>query len=359
MASIQVIDFHQQGYDDESILHSPIAGTQSAVIETCLALARDVDVTLFNATDRERRAGRLTVKPNRAVAVPELAAADWVVFVSTVPPDILERMPHRAGRPRLALWAHHDANQGAVQSLTKPSVRRQLSRCLFVSEWQRRRYCETFALEPELTAVIGNPYCQRAFDRTDRRAKSFEQPHLIYTSTPFRGLDVLVDAFPLFAAKFPAARLTVLSGMELYGERNDDRQQALLARIARSPGMQLHAPAGKLALYRCLQDANVFAHPSTFDETFCIAALEARVLENALLLTRSGALPEVYPDAQFMARPDPPAGFAEQWAAFMIDAWSAIAAAPPRPALSSAAANFAATYAPAAVAERFRRALLA
>jgi glycosyltransferase involved in cell wall biosynthesis len=281
------------------------------------------------------------------------------VFVSAVPPDILDRMPDRAGRPRLALWAHHDTNQGAVQSLAKPSVRRQLSKCLFVSEWQRRRYNDAFALDPERTAVIGNPYCRRALERVERRAKSFDRPRLIYTSTPFRGLDLLVDAFPIFASRFPDATATVLSGMELYGERNDERQQALLARIARTPGMALHAPTGKLALYAHLQDANLFAHPSTFDETFCIAALEARVLENALLMTRSGALPEIYPDARLMARPDPPAAFAEQWAAFLIEAWSEIAASPPRDALSAAAATCAATYAPSAVAARFLRALSA
>ena len=357
MASIAVIDFHHQAYDDESILHAPIAGTQSAVVETCLALAQDVDVTLFNATDRERQVGRLGIKPNRAVAVPALAAADWVVFVSTVPPDILERMPHRAGRPRLALWAHHDTNQPPVQSLAKPSVRRQLSTCLFVSEWQRRRYCDTFLIDPATTAVIGNPYCARALDRIERRPKSFDHPHLIYTSTPFRGLDVLVEAFPAFTARFPEARLTVLSGMELYGERNDERQQALLARIEREPGMQLHRPAGKLKLYECLQDANVFAHPASFDETFCIAALEARVLGNALWLTRGGALPEIFPDARFTARADPPRGFARDWAAFMIDAWSELRASPPREELAAAAAAHAARYAPAAVAERFRRAL--
>jgi hypothetical protein len=135
MPNVIVIDLAPQAYDDESILHSPIGGMQSAVIETCRALAEDLDVTLFNASDRERRAGRLVIRPNRAVPVPELAAADWVVFVGTVPPDILDRLPHRAGRPRVALWAHHDANQGAVQSLTRPAVLRQLAKCLFVSAW--------------------------------------------------------------------------------------------------------------------------------------------------------------------------------------------------------------------------------
>lgn len=357
MASAIIIDFDRQAYDDESVLHAPIGGTQSAVVETCLALAEEIDVTLFNATDRERRVGRLAIRPNRAVAVPELAAADWVVFVSTVPPEILERLPFRGGRPRLALWAHHDANQGAVQSLARPAVLRQLSRVLFVSQWQRDRYAATFAVDPAAAVVIGNPYCRRALDRIEARAKSFEHPRLVYASTPFRGLDVLADAFPAFAARFPGAEATVLSGMELYGDAHNEPYRALFDRIDRTPGMRLLRPAGKLRLYECLRDANVFAHPATFDETFCVAALEARVLENALLLGRGGALQEIYGDARFVERAADKAAYAQAWSEFMIDAWTRIAASPPREALAAAAADCRARYSPAAVAARFRAAL--
>jgi glycosyltransferase involved in cell wall biosynthesis len=277
--------------------------------------------------------------------------------VGTVPPDILDRLPHRAGRPRVALWAHHDANQGAVQSLTRPAVLRQLARCLFVSAWQRDRYASTFSIDPAIGVVIGNPYCLRALERTEPRAKSFDHPHLVYASTPFRGLDVLVVAFPAFAARFPGARLTVLSGMELYGDAENEPYRVLFDRIRRTPGMRLLKPAGKLALYECLRDANVFAHPSTFDETFCIAALEARVMEDVLLLGRGGALPEIFGDARFADRGPDPLSYARAWSEFMSDAWTQIAASPPRAALAAAAAEYRARYAPAAVAARFRHAL--
>jgi len=357
VTKLTVIDFSAQPYDGEDILHSPLGGTQSAVLETCLALSNDLDVTLHNATDRERRIGRLAIKPNRAVSAGELVAADWVVFVSGVPSGLLERIPHRAGRPRLALWAHHDVVQPAVQHLTEPAVLRQLAKYLFASEWQRDRYCATFFIDRAATAVVGNPYCQRALERIERRDKSFDQPHLIYTSTPDRGLSVLVDAFPAFVARHPGAKLTVLSGMELYGSADNEPYRRLFEKVEETPGVRLMKPTGKLRLYECLRDANVFAYPSTIDETFCIAALEARVLENVLLLGKRGALPENFADARFVALSGDPATYAPAWAQFMSDAWAQVSASPPRAELAAAAAAYRERFAPAAVARRVRGAL--
>ena len=356
MASLVVIDPHAQAYDDESILHQPLAGTPSAVLETCLALAQQIDATLFNGVAEDKQAGCLRLRPSRRVAVADLAATDWVVFVSSIRPELLEKLPFRIGRPRLALWAHHDIDQPAVASLTKPSLLRQISKFLFVSEWQRDRYCEQFAIDKAVTAVIGNPYCERALERVGKIEKRYDAPHLCYTSTPFRGLDVLADAFPIFASRFPDARLTVLSGMELYGKSDNSRFQRVFDRLFSMPQVECLKPAGKLKLYEYLREANVFSYPSTFAETFCIGALEACVLQNAVLLTRTGALPEIFPDAGFISqglgKPSP-----EAWAEFMIESWKRIVAEQHSGALSASAETYRRSYAPSAVADRLRRAL--
>jgi len=356
VASVTVIDPHAQAYDDESILHQPLGGTSSAVLETCMSLAQQLDTTLFNGIADDKHAGRLRLRPGRRVAVADLAATDWLVFVSSIHPELLEKLPYRAGRPRLVLWAHHDIDQPAVQSLTKPSVLRQISKFLFVSEWQRDRYCAHFAIDKAVTAVIGNPYCERALERIGNIEKRHDAPRLIYTSTPFRGLDVLADAFPIFASRFPGARLTVLSGMELYGTNDNSRFQALFDRLANMPQVGFLKPVGKLELYACLRDANVYSYPSTFAETFCIGALEACVLENSILLTRTGALPEVFPGAGFISqeegKPSPAA-----WAEFMIESWEQIVAEQHSGVCAAAAETYRRLYAPSAVADRFMRAL--
>jgi glycosyltransferase involved in cell wall biosynthesis len=356
MAGLVVIDLHAGSYDDESILHHPAAGTRSAVIETCLGLSQQIDTTLFNGVADDKHAGQLRIRSSRRVAAAELAAADWLVFVSSIHPELLAKLPLRAGGPRLALWAHHDIDQPAVQSLAMPSVLRQISKFLFVSEWQRDRYCNRFSIDKAVTAVIGNPYCERALERIGKIDKRFDVPRLIYTSTPFRGLDVLADAFPIFASRVPGARLTVLSGMELYGEKDNARFDLLFDKLRNMPQVELLKPVGKLKLYECLREANVFAYPSTFAETFCIGALEARLLENALLLTRTGALPEIFPDAGFISpadtKPSP-----EAWAQFMIESWQRIVAGQHSGARAALAETYRRSYAPSAVADRLRHAL--
>jgi glycosyltransferase involved in cell wall biosynthesis len=356
MARLVVIDLHAGAYDDESILHHPAAGTRSAVIETCLGLAQQIDTTLFNGVAEDKRAGQLRIRPSRQVATAELAAAEWLVFVSSIHPELLAKLPLRAGGPRLALWAHHDIDQPAVQSLAMPSVLRQISKFLFVSEWQRDRYCNRFSIDKAVTAVIGNPYCERALARIGKVGKRLDVPRLIYTSTPFRGLEILADAFPIFASRFSGARLTVLSGMELYGANDNAQFELLFDKLRNMPQVEFRKPVGKLRLYECLCEANVFAYPSTFAETFCIGALEARMLENALLLTRTGALPEIFPDAGFIARGDAEPS-PEAWAQFMIESWQRIAVEQPPGTHAAVAERYRQSYSPSAVADRFRRAL--
>ncbi len=357
MAAIVVIDQLAQPYDGMSMLEEPLGGSQSAVMDTCLRLSEIVETVLFNAVSSPRTHGRLRIRPNRQIVLSELADALWIVFVSWTTPTGLERLPLRKGGPKIALWAHHDVDQQAVRFLEEPSARRYISRYLFVSRWQRDRYIERFRIDPGAAAVIGNPYCERALSAVGQGEKSFDRPRLIYTSTPFRGLGILADAFPLFRRRFPDATLTVLSGMELYGLRDNTPYEDLFARIGRTPGITLLPPAGKIDLYRRLGEANLFAFPSTFAETFGIAALEARLLGNPLLLTRLGALPEIYPDARFFDGDAARDLTAERWAEFMAEAWEKIREERAQTALAICRDDTMRLYAPAAVAERLAAAL--
>jgi glycosyltransferase involved in cell wall biosynthesis len=165
-------------------------------------------------------------------------------------------------------------------------------------------------------------------------------------------LRILADAFALLAERIPGATLTVLSGMELYGMTDNSAYQDAFEKLARTPGAALAKPAGKIELYRRLRDANLFAFPSTFAETFCIAALEARVAGNPLLLTDSGALREVFPDAEYF---DSGALTAESWASFVADRWHALRSQ--APALQAQSEHARQMYAPSAVASRLVDAL--
>ena len=58
---------------------------------------------------------------------------------------------------------HHDVDQPSVATRDRQGLLRQIARMLFASEWQRDRYCRRFGVARELTAVVGNPYCESAY----------------------------------------------------------------------------------------------------------------------------------------------------------------------------------------------------
>src|SRR4029078_11664017 len=61
---------------------------------------------------------------------------------------------------------------------------------------------------------------------------------LAYTSTPFRGLDVLLACFPAHYRRHPNCRLDVFSSMSVYGEPDgQDAYQSLYAQCKKTPGV--------------------------------------------------------------------------------------------------------------------------
>jgi hypothetical protein len=75
-----------------------------------------------------------------------------------------------------------------------------------------------------------------------------------------------------------------------------------------------------------------------------------------MLLTRTGALPELFPGAGFISqagdKPSP-----EAWAGFMIESWERIVAEQRSGALTASAKAYRRSYSPSMVADRFRSAL--
>src|SRR4051794_39405211 len=110
MAEIVVIDLLPLAYDVRSYLQQPLGGTQSAVLDTCAAVARHTDAALYNGVAHPASHDRLTIAPNTQITLADLSRARWVVFVSWVTAMGLRQLPTG---PRVALWAHHDIDQRA------------------------------------------------------------------------------------------------------------------------------------------------------------------------------------------------------------------------------------------------------
>jgi glycosyltransferase involved in cell wall biosynthesis len=197
-------------------------------------------------------------------------------------------------------------------------------RIVLVSDWQANRYFTAFGLKPEQTSVIRNciaPEFENSSRATPYFFNSDRPPVLIYTSTPFRGLEVLLQAFPLIRAQIPGCKARIFSSLEGYQKiAENELYRALYERCVATEGIDYIGSVGQDVLAVAMNEADVFAYPNTFLETSCIALMEAMASGCLIVASRYGALPETAAGFGHLCDlPAAPAQFAERYASFMVE----------------------------------------
>lgn len=234
-------------------------------------------------------------QPETAQGGTELQFAAWQKHV----PQTLQRQVHislsaipapkRPLKPHV-FWAHQAADQPSVQNLADPLVQQGIDTFVFVSEWQRRQYEAWFGIPTERSYVM-----QNAIEPIAAHQKPAAPLRLLYTSTPFRGLDVLLDAWQQLQKSqlLGDTELHIYSGMALYGRTAKDERYKVLYEQARSlPQVTYHGVVSNQAVRTALSESHIFAYPCTWEETSCLALIEALSAGCVALVPDLAALPE-------------------------------------------------------------------
>jgi glycosyltransferase involved in cell wall biosynthesis len=170
---------------------------------------------------------------------------------------------------------------------------------MFNSQWQRGQYLARFQIPPERTIVVRNavaPVFQGLFAAGEsiRGAKTVP-PVLAYTSTPFRGLELLVEMFPTIRKAVPQVRLEVYSSMKVYQmpEGEDEQSFGRIYRVCReTEGIDYVGSLPQPELARRLRSVTALVYPNIFPETLCLAVLEAMAAGCGVITSDLAALPE-------------------------------------------------------------------
>ena len=195
----------------------------------------------------------------------------------------------------LVLWAHHADDQPPIETLEFSRERRSWTGFAFVSQWQLDEFCRIYWLPKERTRVMRNAISPPVADLSPEPAWFAAKlpPELVYTSAPYRGLDILVQAFPIIRQAIPDIRLRVFSGLSTTrGGPDDQRYVDLHQQCVATPGIEYVGPVSQPVLATALRKAAALAYPCTYPETSCIAALEAMAMGASVITTRLAALPE-------------------------------------------------------------------
>jgi glycosyltransferase involved in cell wall biosynthesis len=296
---IAFIDPIPWDYNVESAYQKPLGGSQSALCYLSEALAQQGhDVFLVNNTSKAGIFLGVMHFPLTTVPHQLLRSLDALVIWNT--PTIGQQIKPLLGeKTRLILWAGIAYYQPAMQVLQAPAEQDIYDGIVFVSEWQRNDFYENFGIDPTRTCIIRNAvgakFCGLFSNHVPILSQKSKPPIIAYTSTPERGLDLLLEIFPRIRTAVPGTRLKVFSSMKVYqvAEAQEQSEYGSLYRMCQTTeGVEYIGSLPQPGLARELQSVTLLTYSNTVLETSCIAVMEAMASGCWVVTSNWGGLPE-------------------------------------------------------------------
>lgn len=215
---------------------------------------------------------------------------------SSLPKELLDQFQIIPSRVReldpdkkKILWLHDLPNDPESAHLADASQRKRFDKIVCVSDWQMQLYNLISAVPYSECIVIKNAIepiqiAKKEFDGTVR---------LIYHTTPHRGLEILIPVFEELCKIHDDIHLDVYSSFKIYGWEERDRQfDELFDRCKANEKITYHGSVSNEEIREALVRSHIFAYPSIWPETSCLAAIEAFSAKNIVVCPNYAALPE-------------------------------------------------------------------
>jgi len=191
------------------------------------------------------------------------------------------------------LWVHNSYDQPNLYPWFKNKLNhRKYDWYVFNSHWTYEKYRLMFDIPTDISLVIKNGFDDDLIVKSKFKPK--EKLKLIYTSTPWRGLDVLLKAMEQI--KTDKVELDIYSSTQIYGDAfkkvNDDQFIKLYDKAKSLKYVNYKGYIDHKELMKVLHTYDCYVHPSTFEETFCLAAMESLAAGLVAMTTDLGALYE-------------------------------------------------------------------
>lgn len=169
-------------------------------------------------------------------------------------------------------WLHDLPDDPETNHLKDQSSRDRFHKMVFCGNWQYNRYIDMLGIPPDGKCVV----IDTPITPFELVPKSKEEIRLIYTSTPQRGLAILVPVFKKLCEKYDNIYLDVFSSFEIYGWKDADKQfEQLFEDCKNHPKIVYHGFAPNDVVREAYQKAHIFAYPSIWLECNSRALIEA------------------------------------------------------------------------------------
>ena len=187
------------------------------------------------------------------------------------------------------LWMHHLVNQKEARNLGSKDFVDKLDHIVFNSNWNFEKHTYQFKIPENKSIVIKN-----AIEKIDTEEKPKDKINLIYHTTPWRGLALLLKIFK--SMNLENVELNVCSSTIIYGKKFDSvlgkTYESIFNECKNTKNVNYFGFLDNKKIIQMLKKMHIFSHPSIWPETSCIAAIESMAAGCEVVTTNLGALPE-------------------------------------------------------------------
>ena len=234
-----------------------------------------------NELNKNSRGGTELMQERLHKSIPEQLLNKFQI----IPSRVRELDPDK----KKILWLHDLPHDPESEHLKDPELRKRFSKIVAVSDWQMQMY----------NIISGVPYAEsfvikNAIDPIPVEKKEYNGTvNLIYHTTPHRGLEILIPVFEEVSRIHDNIHLDVYSSFSIYGwEERDKQYQQLFDRCRAHPKITYHGAVPNEEIRQALVKSHIFAYPSIWPETSCLAAIEAMSAMNLVVCPNFAALAE-------------------------------------------------------------------
>lgn len=246
-----------------------------------------------NEMSKNSQGGTESVKRGLAERLPKGLADDFQIICSRVRKIEDDKIR--------VYWLHDLPEDPETNHLKEENSRNRFHKIVFCGNWQYNRYRDFLGIAPSKNHIV----LETPIDPFPVVKKEYDTIRLIYTSTPQRGLSLLIPVFEKLAEKYKNVHLDVFSSFKIYGWEEADKQfEPLYDKIRKHPQMTYHGFAPNDVVKEHLLKAHIFAYPSIWLECNSRSLIEAMSANLLCVHPNTGGLADTSGGMTYMYQPD-------------------------------------------------------
>jgi len=278
-------------FEADSLETRGLGGSESAMLNMAFALKMTCptdEIIVYNNNSGKYKEYKEVIFKTITDFYNDVKNFDADVLISIRQPEIFYTIPYIDSKLKI-LWSQDICNETELENLQKNKYGiKNIDIILANSRFSHDNIKENFP--DSHIRILRNGY------NSEWSSDTKKENIAVYTSTPFRGLNLLADYWVEIYQKCRKyydinPKLKIFGGMDLYNQSNHYFKD-LYDKLSNLPNVEVFGSVCQRSLYYHLNSAKVMLYPCTYIETSCMSVLEALANKLWIITTKSGALSE-------------------------------------------------------------------